>query len=80
MTSSDVLRRLCAQYQLAIATLVSPEIPEPANSKPVQFAQPDDNPSSDWKPAQVLHLLTTRDRIQNLIDQLAQQTFLLTFG
>lgn len=73
MTSSDVLRRLCAQYQLAIANLVSPESSEPAKSDPAQSPTLDDDLSSTWQPGQVLKLLKTRDRIQALIDQLAQQ-------
>jgi len=73
MTSSDLLQRLCEQYQQAIANLVSPESSELAQSDPAQSPTRDDDLSSTWQPGQVLKLLKTRDRIQYLINQLAEQ-------
>lgn len=77
MTLSDLLQNLCKDYQEAIASLgaASGESghSQPDDSTPPSSKTSQEGLASTWEPEQVLKLLTTRDRIQHLIDYIAKQ-------
>ncbi|MEM9218652.1 MAG: tetratricopeptide repeat protein [Cyanobacteria bacterium P01_F01_bin.150] len=68
MSISDRLEHQCQHYQQVVNKLLPPNPPKQANAK-----KSSDDITSNWKPEDVLDLLTTRDQIQQLIDYVAKQ-------